>query len=67
MYKFLCPGRRTTLREEILANQPIRQFRCNLAELILANREKIQIWPELILANEEKKKNWRELILANGG
>ena len=32
----------TTLREEILANHPIRQFRCNLAELILANSEKIK-------------------------
>ena len=26
-----------TLKEEILANRSIRQFQCNLAELILAN------------------------------
>ena len=47
--------RQITLREEILANQPLRQFRCNLTELILANSEKIQIWRGLILANRKKK------------
>ena len=54
-----------TLREEILAVRSIRQIRNNLAEFILADREKNLVWRELILMDREKKYIWRELILAD--
>jgi len=38
-------------REGTLADQPISQIRCNLAEFILADKKKkIKIWWEFILA-----------------